>query len=410
VSTAGPGSEDTPGVQRGATHTRHPRGFELLQEVMHPLPPTPELPPLRLEYRDPAELAAHPRNWKAHGREQLDSISDLFDQVGFAGAFLFNERTGRLLDGHGRKEIWSGRLAPVLVGNWTEEQEAAILAYLDPTGWMSQGDRKKLNELMAGPFPALQTAAMSSLMDAVKATSRILDDDQGDEKKDDEAAHVSMPLDSIWPTDNVWSVPVLDAKLQADQVPHPVQTWGTIGARRGMHGTWHFYIHDHKFEPLWRRPFRVLWSAPSAAVEPNFSTTDQTPFALSLWHIYRKRWLARYWQSQGVRIFVDLNVSAELNQPHSGCNGAVPNLLGVPSGWTSYASRAHANQPDQLLEEWAVAQRHAGDATPIFLVVGGGKKVRQLARENGWVWVPEQVQRAHAEPGSLEEDTARSGG
>jgi hypothetical protein len=374
------------------------------------IPPPPVTGPLRLEYRDPADLEPHPKNWKTHPGEQLECIADLHSQVGFAGAMLYNEATGRLLDGHGRKGLWAGQSVPVLIGNWTEEQEAAILAYLDPTGWMSIGDRRKLNEMMAGPFPGLQTDNMRQLMDAVKGTARLLDEDgTTDETKADEAANISLPLDSIWPSDNPWSVPVLDSALAADQIPHPVQTWGTLGARRAMHGTWHFYIHDHKFEPLWRRPYRVLWSQPSAVVEPNFSTTDQTPFALALWHVYRKRWLARYWQSQGVRILVDLNVSGPLNQPHDALGGARPNLLGVPKGWKAYASRAHANQPEQLLDEWRAATEHADGATPLFLVVGGGKRVRQLARENGWVWVPEQVQRVHGAPEAIAADAAAAG-
>ncbi len=369
-------------------------------------------PPLRLEWVDAGALesAEHPKNWKRHPGEQLDSIGGLIDQVGWAGALLLNERTGRLLDGHARRRLAAGRSGPVpvLVGDWTEEQESLILAYLDPTGWTAISDRKKLNELLAGPMPTVQNAEMQRLMEAVKGSARLLDEAAGsDDAKEDEKAEVSLALDSIWPTDNAWSVPCLDPKLQADQVVFPVQTWGTIGARRPMHGSWHFYVHDHKFEPLWKRPYRVLWSRPTVAVEPNFSTTDQTPFALSLWHVYRKRWLARYWQSQGVKIFVDLNVDAGLNQPHEAVAGRRPNLLGVPDGWRAFASRAHGNQPERLLEEFKVAQAHAGEATPLFLVVGGGQTVQRFARENGWVWVPEQLQKTHGTgPAETEESEA----
>src|SRR5262249_50434242 len=117
--------------------------------------------------------------------------------------------------------------------------------------------------------------------------------------------------------------------------------------------------------------------------------------ACSLWHIYRKRWLARYWQSRGVRIFCDTNVDASLLDPHPQCGGLRPALLGVPPGWRSYASRAHANSPGSLLHEWAIVQEYAAPSRPTFLVVGGGKEVQSLAHKEGWVWTPEPIQLAH---------------
>jgi Domain of unknown function (DUF4417) len=356
-----------------------------------------ETPPLRLEYRDPAELAEHPANWKAHPAEQIAGLDALIDSVGWAGALLFNEATGRLVDGHARRARSLGRgPVPVLIGSWTEAQEKLILAYLDPTGWTAVGDRAKLDALLSGDFPTVQNDELAKLLEAVKSTSRLLEPTEPGSAQDAEQLDVSLPLDSLWPTDNPWSIPSLDPALQADQVVFPVTTWGTQGARRPMTGVWNFYTADRKFEPLWRKPHRVLYSRPSAACEPNFSTTDQTPFAMSLYHVYRKRWIARYWQSQGLKIFVDLNADQGLNDPHPAVDGLRPNLLGVPLGWKAYASRAHSNRPEALEREYAVAQAHADGATPLFLVVGGGLRVKQLAQEKGWVWVPEQIQQAHA--------------
>lgn len=351
--------------------------------------------PLRLEYLDPIQLTEHPGNWKFHPPEQLDAIESLVGEVGWAGALLFNEATGHLLDGHGRRERFAGKArVPVLIGSWPEEQEAQILATLDPTGWMAVANKRKVEALL-GQGVKFQADQLNTLLKHVKSASQLLDPPAetvaDGEARPDEDPKVLIPLDSIWPTDNAWSVPALDPALQAFELPHPVQTWGSIGHSRPMFGTWHFYIHDNKFEPLWKRPERVLLSRPGAAVEPNFSTTPQTPSAVMLWHVYRKRWLARYWQSQGLRIFVDLNVSPEFNEPHESTPGHAPNLLGVPSGWRAFATRAHANVPENLLVEWEVAKRHAGTESVLFLVVGGGREVKKLAQEHAWLWVPEQM-------------------
>lgn len=114
--------------------------------------PSPPVPPLRLEWRSPAELAANPRNWRTHPDTQLTALTDVIAEVGWAGACLYNERTGRLIDGHARQKVAAAQGAdqvPVLVGSWSEEQEAKILATLDPLSAMATADAGKLETLLA---------------------------------------------------------------------------------------------------------------------------------------------------------------------------------------------------------------------------------------------------------------------
>jgi hypothetical protein len=351
---------------------------------------------LRLEYLDPAQLDGHPSNWKFHPPAQLAELTAFVDQVGFAGALLLNERTGKLLDGHGRKEAFAGMgVVPVLVGSWDEEQERQILLKYDALGYASVGIRSKLDELMKSVnFPKVNFSPCDELLRQVRrqampdpaAAAIAAEPEPGAESLADE---VAIPMDSIWATDNAYGVPALLPELAAREVPFPVMPWGCQGARRLMVGTWHCYTHDAKFEPLWKQPHRLLLSRPGAGVEPNFSTTEQTPFAFSLYQIYRKRWVARFWQSQGLRVFVDLNVEAELNAPHDATGGHPPNLLGVPRGWSAFASRAHADRPENLDREWEIAREWSGQASPLFLVVGGGRRVKERALANRWNWVPE---------------------
>ncbi|MBI5724062.1 MAG: hypothetical protein HZA50_08905 [Planctomycetes bacterium] len=73
----------------------------------------PEKPPLRLEWIEAGSLAEHPENWRRHSREQLQSIRELIadPDIGWAGACLFNERTGRLIDGHARRNVVDPKMA-----------------------------------------------------------------------------------------------------------------------------------------------------------------------------------------------------------------------------------------------------------------------------------------------------------
>jgi hypothetical protein len=106
---------------------------------------------LRLEWLSPAELAENPRNWRSHPPAQVAALTDALSEVGWAGACLYNERTGRLIDGHARKKValeQGSERVPVLVGSWSEEQEAKILATLDPLAAMAEADAAKLDALL----------------------------------------------------------------------------------------------------------------------------------------------------------------------------------------------------------------------------------------------------------------------
>lgn len=115
-------------------------------------PPEPETPPpLRLEWRSPAELAENPMNWRRHPETQTAALADVISEVGWAGACLYNERTKRLIDGHARKSVALSQgceRVPVLVGSWSEEQERKILATLDPLGAMAERDNEALQALL----------------------------------------------------------------------------------------------------------------------------------------------------------------------------------------------------------------------------------------------------------------------
>lgn len=120
------------------------------------------VPPLRLEWRSPHELAENPLNWRTHPEPQVAALTDVIAEVGWAGACLYNEASGRLIDGHARRKVALDQgceKIPVLVGSWTEEQEALILSTLDPIAAMAAADAQRLDALLrevSTPSPALQ--------------------------------------------------------------------------------------------------------------------------------------------------------------------------------------------------------------------------------------------------------------
>jgi DNA modification methylase len=130
---------------------------------------------LRLEYRSPAELAENPRNWRTHPKTQMTALTDVLAEVGWAGACLYNERTGRLIDGHARRKIALAQQCdkiPVLIGSWDEATEAKILATLDPLGALAEADAAKLEALLGEVSTG--SAALQQLLDTLAQDSGIV--------------------------------------------------------------------------------------------------------------------------------------------------------------------------------------------------------------------------------------------
>jgi hypothetical protein len=200
---------------------------------------------------------------------------------------------------------------------------------------------------------------------------------------------VDIPVDNscpdcFFPSDNDYGIPLLDITKQGDYIDIPVLLWGSK-KRSQQTGTMLFYTEDYRFEALWKKPDNLLKSPPVNMGEINFSIYKDFPRALALYQIYRKRWLSRYYQTRGIRIFVDLNV----NQSFYNLN-----LMGVPRGWQSYCTRGYSDRLEQLEIEIEIAEKHASPNSILLLVYGGGVSVRSFCKEKAYkniLWIQDYI-------------------
>jgi DNA modification methylase len=101
----------------------------------------------------PDQLVANPLNWRTHPGPQRDALRGSLDTVGWVATVLVNRRTGFVVDGHARVEEALSRheaTVPVLYVDLDPDEEALVLATLDPIGAMATADTAKLEELLAG--------------------------------------------------------------------------------------------------------------------------------------------------------------------------------------------------------------------------------------------------------------------
>ena len=158
----------------------------------------------------------------------------------------------------------------------------------------------------------------------------------------------------------------------------PFSGWGAdTRAKKGI-ATYHFYVEDYRFNRIWKNPLSVLDSGCTEFVEPNLSLFDTTPVAYGLQMIYMKRWISRFWQECGMKVYADLNVAKKFYDY---------NRMGIPEGYNAFATRGYAEREEYLKMEMAIAREISGMDKPNMIVYGGGEKIRELCLQHNAIYV-----------------------
>jgi hypothetical protein len=123
---------------------------------------------------DGKDLVANPRNWRIHPDNQRTAMVGVLDEVGWVQQVIVNKRTGCVVDGHLRAElaIAAGQIVPVVYVDLDEDEEAKILASMDPLSSMAITDSAALTALLAGMETENGTldALLHSMVDMADAT------------------------------------------------------------------------------------------------------------------------------------------------------------------------------------------------------------------------------------------------
>lgn len=217
-----------------------------------------------------------------------------------------------------------------------------------------------------------------------KASEPTDDEEDGDDIIDDgkDAFYRSMLGDFIYDSDNRFEIPNLLLDQQPKHLELPLNPWGANSRLRKGVSTYHFYVDDYRFEALFKDPINLLSSGCKQIVEPNCSCHDQTPIAMGIYQIFRKRYLARYFQECGVKVWVDLNVSHRFIEY---------NKMGVPKGYNAFCTRGLDGWMESLKLDLQVAQEISGLEKPNLLVYGGGEEIQEFCREHGLVYITDFI-------------------
>ena len=276
-----------------------------------------------------AELLANPLNWRTHPKAQREAMKAAFDELGWIQQVVVNKRTGRLIDGHMRVELAKerGEIIPVVYVDLSDEEEKLALATYDPLGDMASSDKVALSKLIKDSKVSFDT--LDELMGSIAQTTKIKADeiidtsDIPDIIPQGESDAFDLNAMAIFSSSNIYGLPDLLPDMLCEQVPHNVWAGNEFGEpediadylfmkdrvparwepRGGILG---FYVFDKYFDYIWTDAVKnvreLLGRGWAGMVAPDFSFAHDEPFAVKLWHVYRSRWIARFWQECGIPV------------------------------------------------------------------------------------------------------------
>jgi hypothetical protein len=208
------------------------------------------------------------------------------------------------------------------------------------------------------------------------------EEQQSEDDMEKESFYRSMYSDCLYESNNIFEIPNLLKEMQAGKLELPFTPWGANSRLKKDVTTYHFYVDDYRFEALFKNPINLLMSGCKAVVEPNCSLHDQTPIAWGLQLIYKKRWISRYFQECGIKVYADLNVSHKFIEY---------NKMGIPKGYNAFFTRGTDGWLESLKSDLEVAQEISGLEVPNLCVYGGGQKVKEFCMEHSLLYVTDFI-------------------
>ena len=286
----------------------------------------------------PDALKRYEGNAKKHTERQIKVLVKSITDYGFRQPILI-DKDNIVIAGHGRleaaKKLKMLQVPCLYVDDLTPEQIREYRLIDNKAAELSTWDF----DLLKAEMPKIGIEMQDFGFDINKIFKEKPDDFK-QSKNLDNLFKANMPIV------NEWGIPEtrpFTENLDGIQwIPYDI-----INKYKGMDNIGvHFYIDDYKFNGVWTNPDKWLEVLRQfkAVITPDFSVYTDMPRAQQLWNHYRRQWLGKYWQDNGINIVSDVCWHiGNLQDWH---------ILGIPKGTTIARSWSSNQMKQERLDDF----------------------------------------------------------
>ena len=268
--------------------------------------------PVQIEQIKISDLKPYKLNAKEHPQSQIDKIKKSIKDFGFNDPIAIDE-SGGVIEGHGRlqamKELGAEYIDAIRLSHLTEEQKKAYILV-----------HNKLT-LETGFDPELLKMELNDIAGINMA-------DFGFEMPDDLEPPVSPDYKSATQEmkENILNLAVAQfAGVGKYDTPQILPTYNMPEVKEWIGFNYvlsdknpegkgvHFFIDDYQFERVWNNPQAYIEKLQkyAAVMAPDFSPYGDMPLATQIFNHYRKHWVARFWQDNGITVIPTIRSSTD---------------------------------------------------------------------------------------------------
>lgn len=287
----------------------------------------------------------NPRSICARNRENLkEALAD----NGLVETLVVNRRTGTLVSGHQRLSVLDTLEAgtdyslDVAMVDVDERTEAKLNVQLNQRNLQGEFDFESLERMMDGfDFGALELGFDEHDIEMAGpdagAKERPGKRESGDVKSPFRVTGQSLEnhFRAQYPSVNPYDIP--------DIFPQEIDLvgvkWASFNERHGIadygNTAVHCYNEDYQINVLWTHPDKhlELLKKCRAVVAPDFSMYTDMPKALLVYNAYRRQWVGRYWQENGVKVIPSCSYPEGMIEDYM--------FAGIPKNGTVATSNAY---------------------------------------------------------------------
>ena len=293
---------------------------------------------MKIQEKAVASLRPYENNTKIHTPEQVDEIARSIQKFGWKQPIVADSN-GVIIVGHGRFEAAKKlglEKVPVLVADDLTEDEVRAYRITDNKANESQWD-----------FAALATELKEIEIDMTDFGVDF-DFDKIQEEHEHWATETQRRVANIQNLEYAeydgvgkYDIPQLYPVYELPEITEWIGFDEVLQDRHPGNKGVHFFKDDYKFERIWNRPNQYIEKLRQYAcvATPDFSPYGDMPMALQIYNHYRKHWVGKFMQENGVTVIPTIRCSTNPESLKWYLDGEpVGGIIIMSSMWTKQES------------------------------------------------------------------------
>lgn len=270
---------------------------------------------LKIEYIPTSELKPYKNNAKKHPKEQIEQIARSIQEFGFNDPIAVCN--GVIIEGHGRllaaQKLGIEELPIIRLDNLTDDQRRAYTLVHNQLTMSSEFDINILEDELFNIDLDLSDFGF----------------DIGDisfEVEEKERQHKENVEQNEFVTTNYlnlgyaqyagvgeYDIPEILPVYDLPEIKEWIGFNYVLTDKNPEGKAVHFFLDDYQFERLWNSPTKYIDKLKQyvCVCSPDFSPMPDMPWAIQVFNHYRKHWIGRWLQENGVTVIPTVRASAD---------------------------------------------------------------------------------------------------